>query len=544
MTTPWWALAVLVLGANFALWGMIGLVRLAESGTFRWWPARWWQTLRRRPSATGPDSAPSQTVLRQDLQRPLTVNDVAVLIPAHNEALVIGESLRAITALVPAQNVHVVSDASTDATIEIARCTGVHVIETSENLGKAGALAEGIKRFGLVRRFPVVMLLDADTRVEPGYFAAALPLLRNPTVVAVAGCVRTVMDRKLTLRGKILVGHRTRIYAVGQRALKFGQTYLRSNATPIVPGFASLYRTQVLPQMDMNPPGLVIEDFNMTFEVYQKRLGKVGFTLGAVATTQDPDNFRDYVRQTKRWGVGLWQTVRRHPPRANLFTAMLALLLLELITSSMLFVLLPLILLLLAVPEMVGSTLTWPWFADTYHAVSAHVKPVTVLFGVVVPDYLLTITVAVIERRPRLLLLGVFFPFLRIVDAMIALYSVPVAWLSRSSGRWKSPARRAAIGPGPPAPPALTPPASHLVTGTTVRAALSDTAATSRPPSQPDHNQAPDPGLSRRAERLGAPAECDLSHIGECGRQRVRGAVVVSEQVLSVTNDSYRSTGG
>ncbi len=31
--------------------------------------------------------------------------------------------------------------------------------------------------------------------------------------------------------------------------------------------------------MDMNPPGLVIEDFNMTFEVYQKQLGKVGFTL-------------------------------------------------------------------------------------------------------------------------------------------------------------------------------------------------------------------------------------------------------------------------
>jgi hypothetical protein len=46
-----------------------------------------------------------------------------------------------------------------------------------------------------------------------------------------------------------------------------------------------------------------------------------------------------------------------------------------------------------------------------------------------------------------LLLLGVFFPLLRIVDAMIALYSVPVAWLSRSSGRWKSPARRAPASP-------------------------------------------------------------------------------------------------
>ncbi len=419
---PWWALAILLLGANFALWGAIGLVRLAESGT------------RRSPPAAARDGE-------------LTVADVAVLIPAHNEALVIGESLRSIMALVPRQNVHVVSDGSTDATVQIARHAGARVIETKENVGKAGALQEAIERFGLVRRFALVMLLDADTRVQPGYFGAALPMFADPKVVAVAGCVRTALDRKLSPSGNVLVGHRTRIYTVGQRALKFGQTYLRSNATPIVPGFASLYRTRVLPKIDMNPPGLVIEDFNMTFEVYQKRLGKVGFNLGAVAVTQDPDNFRDYVRQTKRWAVGLWQTVRRHPPRANLFTAMLALLLLELVTSSVLFALLPLVLLVLAVPELAGGAASWPWFADVYAAVSAHVRLTTVLFGVVLPDYLLTCAVALIERRPRLLLLGVFFPLLRIVDAMIALYSVPVAWLSRSSGRWKSPARRAPASP-------------------------------------------------------------------------------------------------
>jgi poly-beta-1,6-N-acetyl-D-glucosamine synthase len=425
---PWWALAILLLGANFALWGVIGLVRLVEAGTRRARPRA--VLAAASPAAPGGDGR-------------LTVADVAVLIPAHNEALVIGESLRSIMALVPPQNVHVVSDASTDATAAIARRAGAQVIETAKNVGKAGALQEAIERFGLVRRFALVMLLDADTRVQPGYFAAALPMFANPEVVAVAGCVRTALDRRLSPGGNVLVGHRTRIYAIGQRALKFGQTYLRSNATPIVPGFASMYRTRVLPHIDMNPPGLVIEDFNMTFEVYQKRLGKVGFTLGAVAVTQDPDNFGDYVRQTKRWAVGLWQTVRRHPPRANLFTAMLALLLLELVTSSVLFALLPFILVVLAVPELAGSAATWPWFAEVYHAVSAHVQLTTVLFGVLLPDYLLTCAVALIERRPRLLLVGVFFPVLRIVDAAIALYSVPVAWLSRSSGRWKSPARRA-----------------------------------------------------------------------------------------------------
>jgi hypothetical protein len=37
----------------------------------------------------------------------------------------------------------------------------------------------------------------------------------------------------------------------------------------------------------------------------------------------------------------------------------------------------------------------------------------------------------------------VFFPFMRMLDAYIGLYAIPAAWLSRSSGRWKSPARRA-----------------------------------------------------------------------------------------------------
>ncbi len=447
---PWWALAVLMLGANFALWGAVGLVRLAESVVAGWSAAR---ALRAAPAPAAIEAAqpgpaqpgPARAAVPATRAKPgpsLTASDVAVLIPAHNEALVIADSLAAIMALVPARNVHVVSDGSTDDTVAIARRCGARVISTRQNVGKAGAIEEAIDRFGLIERFPVVMLLDADTRVQPGYFAAALPMFDSPQVVAVAGCVRTARDRRLPLGGRVLVGHRTRIYAIGQRALKFGQTWLRSNATPIVPGFASMYRTRVLPYMELNPPGLVIEDFNMTFEVYQKRLGKVGFTLRAVAITQDPDNLRDYVRQTKRWAVGLWQTVKRHPPQANLFTGMLALLLLELITSSVMFFLLPLALLVLLVPDLAGQALSWSPFDDLHLAVSTHLTLTAVLFGVVLPDFLITCAVAVLERQPRLLLLAVFFPFMRMLDAAISLYSVPAAWLSTSNGRWKSPARR------------------------------------------------------------------------------------------------------
>ena len=66
---------------------------------------------------------------------------------AHNEEVVIDDSLAAITALVPPENVHVVSDASTDNTVALALRHGVNVIETATNVGKAGALEEGIRTF-------------------------------------------------------------------------------------------------------------------------------------------------------------------------------------------------------------------------------------------------------------------------------------------------------------------------------------------------------------------------------------------------------------
>ncbi len=437
---PWWTLAILIFGINFTLWGTVGLIRLLDREVL--------SRVHRRKPRSYPENVIAirdDPACRRARQINLTVDDVAILIPAHNESAVIEDALRAIAKLVPLKNIHVISDGLTDDTFEIALRAGARALKTRSNVGKAGALQEAIHRFKLVDRFPVVMLLDADTRVQPGYFEAALPLFDNLEIVAVAGCVRVDKHRMLSPMGNLLVGHRMRIYAIGQRIVKFGQTSLRLNATPIVPGFASLYRTAVLPQIDMNPPGLAIEDFNMTFEVYQQNLGKVGFTLDAVAVTQDPDKFHDYVKQTKRWALGFWQTVRRHPPRLNLFTAMLAISLIELVTSCLLLLLLPLVVLVLVVPDLAGGPVgTWPVFGSVYGFVATHMSLSRVLYGVAIPDLAITLLVAGMERRPRLLLAAPFLPLMRVLDAAIGLYAIPSAWLAKLTGRWTSPARHEA----------------------------------------------------------------------------------------------------
>lgn len=425
-----WVLVVLAVGVNFVLWGSVGLLRLADELTSR-------VRSRRRHGTTDDGQA-----------RRLTTADVAVLMAAHDEELVIAHSLQAITALVPADNVHVVSDHSTDRTVALARAAGVHVVETATNVGKAGALQHGIDEFHLAERFEAVLILDADTQLDDRYFDVALPLLDDPRVVAVAGCAETRWNPgELSPLGAMIVAHRQRIYTLTQRLLKYGQTWRGISATHIVPGFASIYRSRALEQIEVNPSGLVIEDFNMTFELHAKRLGRVAFAPGARAYTQDPSLYRDYVRQTSRWALGLWQTVRRHRPRRGLFAAALAVLIAELLTSSLLFVALPLVLAFLGVLELAGAV-GLDGAGQVADAVDDHVGLVAILLGVLVPDYVLTLFVALLERRPRYLYLGLFFAVMRVTDAVVALRALPRAWRARSTGRWVSPTRRQMVTEG------------------------------------------------------------------------------------------------
>ena len=430
--------AVLVIGLNFLLWGAVGALRFSDEALGR---LRARRSRRLAEGGRRPETGLEHRRAARRTER-LTSHDIAILIAAHNEELVIGASLVALSELISMDNVYVMSDASSDNTVAIARARGAHVAETSTNVGKASAIREGIEHFRLLESFQAVLILDADTQLDLCYFDVALPLLDDPRVVAVAGCAHTRWQRRPGFAGSVLVAHRQRIYLLTQLLLKYGQTWRGVNVTHIVPGFASIYRTAALREIDINPPGLVIEDFNMTFEIHVKRLGRIAFHPGARAYTQDPDRYLDYVRQTKRWGLGLWQTIRRHRLGPSLFSATLLLLLIELVTSSVLYLLLVPVVFLIAVPDMVPSLLTVPWLAGMHAGLTEHVSLTMILLGVLLPDYVLTCFAAIIERRPRYLLLGLFFIAMKVTDAAIALYTLPRAWTEGSTGRWVSPPRR------------------------------------------------------------------------------------------------------
>ena len=96
--------------------------------------------------------------------------NIAVVIPAHNETLVIAATLRAIAPhLIAGDRLVVVADNCTDDTAMLAAAGGAEVLERSdrERRGKGYALDFGVRH---IERNPpeVVLIIDADCTVESG----------------------------------------------------------------------------------------------------------------------------------------------------------------------------------------------------------------------------------------------------------------------------------------------------------------------------------------------------------------------------------------
>ena len=197
--------------------------------------------------------------------------------------------------------------------------------------------------------------------------------------------------------GRFLLAYRSRLYAVVQLLVKYGQAAKWANVMPIVPGFASMYRTDILSQIDIAGPGLVIEDFNMTFEVHAKKLGRIAFHPdAAVAFTQDPDIWRDYA-PIRRWTLGYWQTVRLHGLHVGRFWGALALQVTELIFSSIVLLLMLPLMLLTVYSETLADTYGNP---EVMGKLVGTLGPQYVLLGFFLPDLLLTVFATISLRRP------------------------------------------------------------------------------------------------------------------------------------------------
>lgn len=117
------------------------------------------------------------------------ITTFAVLIPSHNEELIIAASLKSwLEADYPRDKyeLHVIADNCTDQTSQIARELGATVWERQDhdNRGKGQALAWALQEIDL-DQVDGVVIVDADTTIDPAYLA-----IMNDRLVAGAKVVQ------------------------------------------------------------------------------------------------------------------------------------------------------------------------------------------------------------------------------------------------------------------------------------------------------------------------------------------------------------------
>ncbi|OGH19673.1 MAG: hypothetical protein A3D74_00570 [Candidatus Levybacteria bacterium RIFCSPHIGHO2_02_FULL_37_13] len=395
-------------GYNFSFWVIVGLTRYVHERLF-------------------PPKEQNQHVLRPKF----FLNDVAAVIPAHNEELTIERTIGALMKILPQKNIYVASDYSTDKTIPIVRRMGIRSLDINPNLGKAKSLVNIMKEYGLLKAYKLILINDADTEIDKNYLKRALPVFNDPNIAAVAthGIARL---QNYSLFQKLFITYRIRLWRIIQLGMRFGQTWKFTNVSFIVPGSLSLYRSKVLKKIEIDAQDLVIEDFNMTFELHRKKLGRIYYSPKIFGIHQDPYNLKDYIKQVQRWNIGFFQTVKRHGIWPSFFWFSTTAYYVELFLYALFISLVPIVLIKFA---MNGFTdINIPLIYD-------HLKASDVLIGVFVMDYISTIIASILEKKPILLIYGLFFFILRYIDALIYLGSPIIAFTLKSRGTWTSPKR-------------------------------------------------------------------------------------------------------
>lgn len=248
----------------------------------------------------------SQGDLRMQLKshKQLRKRKLALLLPGHNEELIIATTIRsAIASGQRKADIYVVDDASTDETRKIAvALLGKDHVLTVRRSGKALAVQKAIKKFQIVERYTWLHVADADSIFSPDYFRIYRKKLDAKKYAVAVGFVQS-------LRGNWISTYRSLTYTYSQHINRRIQSYL--GMISVFPGPITSFRTDILPRIDFATESMT-EDFDVTLQVHRKKLGKIVFIPQAVNYTQDPQSLHDFCKQNLRWQRGFFQGVIKY----------------------------------------------------------------------------------------------------------------------------------------------------------------------------------------------------------------------------------------
>ena len=167
--------------------------------------------------------------------------NITVLIPAHNEAATIAQTIRSIrTQSLRATSVTVVCDNCTDDTAEVAARAGARVLETAGNSDrKAGALNQALTLIlPSLRDSDYILAMDADSLLLPGWIEGGTRFLEADAAIgAVCGAF-------LGEPGHGLIGQVQR-----NEYYRYARIMRRRVQAQVLSGTGTLFRVSVLRQI-------------------------------------------------------------------------------------------------------------------------------------------------------------------------------------------------------------------------------------------------------------------------------------------------------
>jgi cellulose synthase/poly-beta-1,6-N-acetylglucosamine synthase-like glycosyltransferase len=241
--------------------------------------------------------------------------NVAVIVPAWNEALVIGRTIDTLMKLeYPKEKlrVYVVDDASTDDTPEVVQAKAAeyegsvfHLRRAKGGEGKAHTLNHGLRTIRAEDWYEAVLVIDADVIFTARSLRRMVRHLADPTVGAVTAYIKegsrpgNYMNRFIAFE-----------YIGAQAGARRAQNVLGAQAC--LAGGAQLLRRESLEAIggEIDTTSLA-EDTFTTFNV-QLAGRRVVFEPHAIVWAEEPREIAGLWKQRLRWGRGNVQVTLRY----------------------------------------------------------------------------------------------------------------------------------------------------------------------------------------------------------------------------------------
>jgi cellulose synthase/poly-beta-1,6-N-acetylglucosamine synthase-like glycosyltransferase len=228
---------------------------------------------------------------------------VTIIVPAYNEEKNIGA---AVTTLALSQyaggvEVVVVDDGSTDGTADVIK--GLHLpnvrLVQVPNGGKANALNTGMA----FSRTELIVMVDADTMVEPDSIHRLIQPFADPSIGAVAGNVKVANRRRLIGKWQHIE------YVIGFSLDR--RLYDTMGCIATIPGALGGFRRKALTEAGGLSEDTLAEDTDLTMAI-QRAGWRVVYEESARAHTEAPATLRQLWKQRYRWSYGTMQAMWKH----------------------------------------------------------------------------------------------------------------------------------------------------------------------------------------------------------------------------------------